>query len=202
MSSDLKASAREGGGGGGGVGWQVRLVHTLLNNFVSFLIFSGFFFPIALIGKFTAMIILHFLCQHYGPLILVRDLCRSGLHRITILLSYYLTRLTAAGSPMMRCKLSENLAIFIPIFLIIFKLDTDQIKQPRLFRFMWPEAKWNACRIDKRSDDDKIGLDRNIAIQVNLERFVWGHWGKTVLISSRQFALTGLFLWNLLPVPS
>ena len=101
-----------------------------------------------------------------------------------------------------RCKLSENLAIFIPIFLIIFKLDTDQMKQPRLFRFMRPEAKWNACRIDKRSDDDKIGLDRNVAIQVNFERFVWGHWGKTVLISSRQFALTGLFLWNLLPVPS
>ena len=112
------------------------------------------------------------------------------------------TRLTAAGCPRMRYKLSENLAIFIPIFLIIFKLDTDQMKQPRLFRFMRPEAKWNACRIDKRSDDDKIGLDRNVAIQVNFERFVWGHWGKTVLISSRQFALTGLFLWNLLPVPS
>ena len=65
--------------------------------------------------------------------------------------------------------------------LIIFKLDTDQMKQPRLFRFMRPEAKWNACRIDKRSDDDKIGLDRNVAIQVNFERFVWGHWAKRYL---------------------
>ena len=43
-SSDLKASTREEGGGGG-VGWQVRLVHTLLNNVVSFLIFFRLLLP-------------------------------------------------------------------------------------------------------------------------------------------------------------
>ena len=102
-----------------------------------------------------------------------------------------------------------------PYFLIYF-LDTDQIKQPGFFPFMRPfkskmeymqnrEKKWW-----RHKNPSKIGLDRNVTIQVNLERFVWGHRGKTVLISSRQFALTGLSLaskhlsywsWICKPIP-
>ena len=51
-----------------------------------------------------------------------------------------------------RLEISFLSAFFKSLFSYLF-LDTDQIKQSGLFRFMRPEAKWNACRIDKKSDD-------------------------------------------------
>ena len=55
------------------------------SNPIEALIFSGFFFPIAQIGKFTAMIILHFDLQPQCKYIqLLNEICKLVIFNFTI----------------------------------------------------------------------------------------------------------------------